>query len=68
MEKQDKFDVCLDVYANIVSLCPICHRLLHHGVKDEKMYVIEKIYNERCGRLHNSGIDITMNELIEITA
>lgn len=68
MEKQDKFDVSLDVYANIVSLCPICHRLLHHGVKDEKIYVLEKIYNERCGRLLNSGIDVSVKDLIEITA
>ncbi len=23
----------LDVYANIICLCPICHRLLHYGLK-----------------------------------
>jgi 5-methylcytosine-specific restriction protein A len=33
MKYQDKFDKSLDVYANIVCLCPICHRLLHYGVE-----------------------------------
>lgn len=66
MEKQDAFNVSLDVYANIVSLCPTCHRLLHHGIRDEKARVLEKIYNERNDRLHNSGIRIGIRDLIEI--
>ena len=33
MRHQDKFTKSLDVYANIVCLCPICHRLLHYGIE-----------------------------------
>lgn len=32
IRKQDKFNYSLDIYANIISLCPICHRLLHYGI------------------------------------
>ena len=32
MKYQDRFKSSLDVYANIICLCPICHRLLHYGV------------------------------------
>ncbi len=67
MKHQNEFSaISLDVYANIVSLCPNCHRLLHHGVKKEKIYVLEKIYDERQARLANSGIDISIKDLISL--
>ena len=31
MELQDEFDKSLDVYANIICLCPLCHRQIHYG-------------------------------------
>jgi len=58
MKYQDKFDHSLDVYANVVCLCPICHRLLHYGVETEKNTVLDKIYYERADRLDASGIRI----------
>jgi len=33
MGKQSSYNYSLDIHANIVSLCPNCHRILHHGVK-----------------------------------
>ena len=57
---QNIFNCNLDMYANIVSLCPICHRLLHHGLQNEKMFVLKKIYDEREVRLKNSGINIVV--------
>lgn len=64
IEKQNEFNVSLDVYANIVSLCPICHRLLHHGIIEEKLFVVEKIYSERKQRLSNSGINVNVKDII----
>ncbi|MGH4038052.1 MAG: hypothetical protein ACRQFF_09440 [Sphaerochaeta sp.] len=46
----------LDVYANILCICPSCHLHLHTGSKDEVRDMLEKIYNERADRLKISGI------------
>ena len=62
MKYQSKFKNSLDVYANIICLCPICHRLLHYGVATEKEGVIDKIYSDRVERLATSGIKISKAE------
>lgn len=62
MKYQDKFSSSLDVYANIVCLCPICHRLLHYGVTSEKQYALNKIYTDRVQRLAASGIKISRSD------
>lgn len=62
MKMQNTFDVSLDVYANIICLCPICHRLLHYGITSEKQYLADKLFEERKDRLIHSGIDISKKE------
>lgn len=62
MKYQDKFEKSLDVYANIICLCPICHRLLHYGVTSEKENVLDKIYYDRSKRLAVSGIKVSRSE------
>lgn len=62
MKYQDKFSQSLDVYANIICLCPICHRLLHYGVNSEKETVLNKIYYDRSERLATSGIKVSKGE------
>jgi predicted HNH restriction endonuclease len=61
---QDYFDYSLDVEANIISLCPNCHRKLHYGsdIKSE----LEKIYKDRIQNLRKSGLDISIEELFKI--
>lgn len=59
MRYQDKFANSLDVYANIISLCPICHRLLHYGIKEEKITSVRQIYHERADRLADSGLPMS---------
>ena len=66
MSFQDDFDCNLDIYANIISLCPICHRLLHHGIANEKIYVLNKLFDMRCERLKVSGIDFGKSDFLRI--
>lgn len=66
LKEQGKFNVSLDVYANIICLCPICHRLLHYGVKNEKEYVSDKFFESGKARLIHSGIDISRNEFKQL--
>lgn len=66
MKYQTEFNFSIDVYANIISLCPNCHKLLHYGIMKEKIYTLEKIYNERAGRLRKSGIDISQSDFIKL--
>lgn len=58
MKFQDRFSQSLDVYANIVCLCPICHRFLHYGMKSKSKNVFNKIYYDRSERLTASGIRV----------
>lgn len=66
MKYQDKFNYSLDVYANVICLCPICHRLLHYGVEEQKKIVVNKIYNDRADRLANSGLKIGKNDFYNL--
>ena len=59
---QESFDNSLDVYANIVCLCPVCHRLLHYGIDSEKKGSVDKIYAFRADRLAKSGILLSKDE------
>ncbi|MCR4618407.1 MAG: HNH endonuclease [Lachnospiraceae bacterium] len=64
-KEQAHFKVSLDVYANIVCLCPICHRMLHYGIKNDKETVLNKLYSDRAERLAHSGIYLSKDEFIE---
>jgi 5-methylcytosine-specific restriction protein A len=59
---QANFDKSLDVEANVVSLCPNCHRLLHNGMQTEKL--LYRLYCERIKRLETCGIAISFEELL----
>lgn len=65
MKNQGDFSVSLDIYANIVCLCPICHKLLHYGLKDDRKSVLNRIYAERAERLKQSGIILSRDEFLE---
>jgi 5-methylcytosine-specific restriction protein A len=66
LEVQDEIDTSLDVYANIIALCPTCHRFLHFGLKDEKDKVLEHIFDTRQDRLCDSGIRLGRKEFLEL--
>jgi 5-methylcytosine-specific restriction protein A len=53
----------LDVTANIVALCPLCHKLLHHGKKSDKKKYLSTLLSVRKERLKEKGIlmdDVTL--------
>ena len=51
--------VNLDVRANIVSLCPNCHRLLHHAAKGSWAPILNVLLNARASKLKSKGIGVT---------
>lgn len=51
MNLQNKFEYSLDVPGNIVSLCPNCHRMIHHAGKVQKNKLIEKLFHSRSNEM-----------------
>lgn len=68
MNTQEHFSVSLDVYANIICLCPICHRRIHHGMKQDRMEMAKRIYESRNPRLINCGINMSEADFVEVAA
>ncbi|HAR79879.1 MAG TPA: hypothetical protein DCR21_03520 [Succinivibrionaceae bacterium] len=64
---QKEFKANLDVYSNIICLCPICHRLLHYGIDSEKEPLLTTIYSSRKERLNHSGIVLTKDDFLDLT-
>jgi len=62
MHMQDKFENSLDVYANIICLCPICHRRIHYGLKNDKHDMLDEIYEKRISRMEKCGIELSKSE------
>ena len=63
IEYQDRFDHSLDVHANIVSLCLVCHKKLHYGLFRDKKEIIDELFSSREDRLKAAGINIGLEEL-----
>lgn len=63
---QDKFENSLDVYANVISLCPNCHRRIHYGLNNDVKNMLFKIYDGRITRYKNSGINISINDIYRL--
>lgn len=59
---QGMFSKSLDVYANIVCLCRMCHRFLHYGLDSEKENILDRMYYDRADRLAASGIVVSSVE------
>ena len=67
MRLQPKFDCSLDIYANIICLCPLCHRKIHLGRKAERKVMMLQLYAERVDRLVKSGIHLSKEEFVNIS-
>ena len=66
MNHQDSFNYSLDVLANIIVLCPNCHRLLHYAIKPERVDKLYRIYDERQERFSNAGILTDRKSFVEM--
>ncbi len=66
LQFQEKFIYSLDVPANIISLCPNCHRKLHFASINDKKEILEKLLENRNDELKQFGIDIREKELFKI--
>ncbi len=65
MQLQNRFFYSLDIEANIVALCPVCHRMIHHATNEEKRDIITKLYNDRIERLKKCNIYIELDDLLK---
>lgn len=63
---QNQFEYSIDIPANIVSLCPLCHKKLHHAELEEKEKMIKKMYEQKIERLNKCKIDISIEQLIQM--
>ncbi|MDC7236461.1 MAG: HNH endonuclease [Sphaerochaetaceae bacterium] len=66
LKMQNEFNNNLDMYANILILCPTCHRFFHYGEKSDKLKLINQIYDVRNERLAASGISLKRKEFIDL--
>lgn len=64
-EFRNNFQNSLDVLSNYICLCPSCHRMIHLATDRERVDIIRYIYNLRKDRLHNCGLDIELNDLLD---
>jgi 5-methylcytosine-specific restriction protein A len=53
---QGLFKEPLDSFYNVTSLCPTCHRAIHHATVDFKLHLIKNIYEKRP-QLHHYTLD-----------
>ena len=61
---QASFENKLDTKANLVSLCPLCHRQIHYGRPEEVAPLLARLYEARAERLKESGLSITLEQLL----
>ncbi|MGG1400182.1 hypothetical protein ABE288_20520 [Bacillus salipaludis] len=64
MEFQGQFKRSLDVEANIISLCPLCHKTVHHATAEEIEQIIKELYAKRRNRFQKCEIEIDINRLL----
>ena len=65
LEWQSEFTYKLDTLANLIPICPLCHKLIHYGRMDEKKSILTQLYNERKDALKESHLNITLEQLLK---
>lgn len=65
LNQQPDFEYSLDCYANIIVLCPNCHRFMHHGLEKERREQLITIYEDRAERFSNCGILLDRPEFLD---
>ncbi|MCJ8191379.1 HNH endonuclease [Sphingomicrobium aestuariivivum] len=65
LSTQASHDPTLDSQANIVALCPTCHRKLHHAATHERLELLLRLFGARSAKLQALGLKITQADLVE---
>lgn len=65
LEWQDEFENKLDTKANLIPICPTCHKLLHYGRIEDIKNILSWLYEVRIEHLRESGLDINLEKLID---
>lgn len=63
MSFQNDFKYSLDIEENIVSVCSTCHNCLHYGIDEERIMLLQMLYEERKEHLDKVGLGISFEEL-----
>lgn len=63
MEFSNDFENSIDVIANLIALCPNCHRRLHHAKDEDRIGDIEYLFLKRKKQLKEKGIVLSLAEL-----
>lgn len=64
-ETYEKKGKCIDVLENMCCICPNCHRLLHHGVYEDKEDILKKLHTKKQILLKKAELEISFDELKE---
>lgn len=64
MEFQNEFVNSLDIEKNVICLCSNCHNEIHYGIDSDK--IIRKLFRQRKNGLTETGIDITLDKLLNM--
>ncbi|TCI42968.1 MULTISPECIES: HNH endonuclease [unclassified Exiguobacterium] len=64
MRAQEEHSNDLDTQSNIVSLCPNCHRAIHHAKKEFRHELVKKLYEKRVERLKGVGIEWQIDKIL----
>ena len=62
LEYQDLFTQSLDFLENIVSLCPTCHREIHHAAPKKRKEIASRLFKKRNQQL-NKVLEIKLPQL-----
>ncbi len=65
MQFQDDFSFSLDVPANVIALCSLCHDQIHHGETVGKNVILRDLWNKRKDRLDKAGLKIDIAQLLD---
>lgn len=64
MAAQDYYENTIDFADNIVTLCPNCHRKIHHASLQEKAVMIDYLYQKHEKLYESHGIKINKKTLM----
>lgn len=65
MKFQDDFESSIDIFTNIISLCPVCHRKLHFANFEDKKDMLLDLFSKRKARLAKVEIKVMTEKLME---